>query len=85
MQLSPENEQFLQNQLNAGTYSRREDVVNAGLDLLRTQNRLRAELLESRRQLDEGEFTTYDDESLRQLFDELKQRAFARSTKAEQD
>lgn len=76
--LTSENEQFIQQEIAAGRYGTADEVMNAGLDLLRTE-RLRARLAESRRQLDEGEYTEYDEEGLRKRFDELKERARRRA------
>jgi putative addiction module CopG family antidote len=70
-QLTSENEQFVQQEIAAGRYGTADDVINAGLDLLRMES-LRARLAESRRQLDEGEYTEYDEEGLRKRFEELK-------------
>jgi putative addiction module CopG family antidote len=70
-QLTSENEQFVQQEIAAGRYGSADEVMNAGLDLLRMEA-LRARLAESRRQLDEGEYTEYDEEGLRKRFEELK-------------
>lgn len=77
-QLTSENEQFVQQEIAAGRYGTADEVMNAGLDLLRMEA-LRARLAESRRQLDEGEYTEYDEEGLRKRFDELKERARRRA------
>lgn len=77
-QLTFENEQFIQQEIAAGRYRSADEVMNAGLDLLRME-KLRARLAESRRQLDEGEYTEYDEEGLRKRFDELKERARLRA------
>jgi antitoxin ParD1/3/4 len=76
--LTSENEQFIQREIAAGRYGTTDEVMNAGLDLLRREA-LRARLAESRRQLDEGEYTEYDEEGLRKRFDELKERARRRA------
>ena len=70
-QLTPVNEQFVQQEVAAGRYRSADEIMNAGLDLLRMET-LRARLAESRRQLDEGEYTEYDEEGLRKRFEELK-------------
>ena len=77
-QLTSENEQFIQEEIAAGRYGTADEVLNAGLDLLRMET-LRARLAESRRQLDDGEYTEYDEEGLRKRFDELKERARRRA------
>lgn len=72
--LTPENEKFIAEQVAQGTYESREDALDAGVELLRKHNQLVDRLTESRRQLDAGEYTDYDDESLTARFDELKRR-----------
>jgi putative addiction module CopG family antidote len=72
--LSPENELFIQSQLERGLFGDRSAVINAGLELLRKRQALIAHLTESDRQLEAGEYTDYDDESLQRRFKELKDR-----------
>jgi Arc/MetJ-type ribon-helix-helix transcriptional regulator len=78
--LSAENEEFVSRQLELGRYGSHADVMNAAVDLLRLQA-LRERLAESRRQLDAGEYTEYDDEGLDRLFEDLKERARQRIAK----
>ena len=77
--LSPENQAFIDGQVAGGVFASPDEAIDAGVALLRKHNELVAQLQESRRQLDEGEFTEYDDESLAARFDELKAKAAARS------
>ena len=72
--LSPENEKFIADMLARGKYGSREEALDAGVELLRKRDELVDRLRESRRQLDAGEFTEYDGESLKARFDELKRR-----------
>lgn len=72
--LSPENEQFIADKVAQGTYRSREEALDAGIELLRKRDRLVDRLTESRRQLDDGEYTDYDDESLAVRFEELQRR-----------
>ena len=51
------------------------EALNAGLDLLRERKQLVARLEDSRRQLDNGEFTELDGPGLRELFEGLSRRA----------
>jgi Arc/MetJ-type ribon-helix-helix transcriptional regulator len=67
--LSPENEAFLRRELATG--KTQDEVINAGLNLLRSREKLLARLDEGRRQLDEGECTEYDDRSLDAFFEGL--------------
>jgi Arc/MetJ-type ribon-helix-helix transcriptional regulator len=77
--LSPDTESFIQQEIALGTFQSREDALEAGVALLRTRRELMSRLAESRRQLDEGEFVEYDDEGLRQLFEQLIERAEGKS------
>jgi Arc/MetJ-type ribon-helix-helix transcriptional regulator len=76
--VTPENELFIQQQLAAGAFHDRSEVVNTALALLRKRQLLIAHLRESERQYERGEYTEYDGEELRTLFDELKRRVRAR-------
>lgn len=67
--LSPENEAFLRRELATG--KSRDEVINAGLNMLRSREKLLARLDEARRQLNEGEYTEYDDRSLDAFFASL--------------
>lgn len=77
--LSPENQSYIDSQVAEGTFASHDEAIDAGIALLRKHDELAARLKASRRQLDEGEFTEYDDESLAARFDELKANAAARS------
>lgn len=70
--ITPENEQFLREQIAAGMFSSRDDVLNAGLNLLKQRQDLIARIHLSRAQLDSGEYTEYDSEGLVRFFDELR-------------
>jgi putative addiction module CopG family antidote len=73
-QLTSENEQFIQEQIAAGRYVSPDEVVNAGLEMLRKRQALLSFIDEGRRQLDEGEYTEYDEDGLRRRFEELQER-----------
>ncbi len=77
--LSPENQAYIDGQVAGGVFASSDEAIDASVALLRKRDELVARLRESRRQLDEGEFTEYDDESLAARFDELKAKAAARS------
>ncbi len=74
----PELQQLVSDQLATGDYSSEDEVLLAGVRLLadRTRQReeLRRELQIGRDQLDRGEYTEYDEHTLRERFDQLKQR-----------
>jgi Arc/MetJ-type ribon-helix-helix transcriptional regulator len=77
--ISPENEQFVQQEIANGTFYDRGEALNAGLELLRQRKELRARLDRSRRQLDSGAYTDYDGPGLRELFNDLKRRVEAKA------
>lgn len=79
LDLSPENEKYIADQVAQGTYGSREEALDAGVELLRKRSQLVERLTESRRQLDKGQFTDYDDDSLTARFDELKRRVESKS------
>lgn len=74
IQLTSENEHFLQQEIAAGRYGSTDEVLNAGLEMLRKRQALLAFIDEGRRQLDEGEYTEYDEDGLRRRFEELQER-----------
>ncbi|MFV1968432.1 MAG: type II toxin-antitoxin system ParD family antitoxin [Pirellulaceae bacterium] len=73
--LSPENEQFIRREIQAGVFRSKSDAIDAGIELLRRRKELFARIDEGRRQLDEGDFRDYDEESLANRFSELRERA----------
>ena len=60
LSLTPENEQFVQQQLDMGIYAARKEVINAGLDVLRRRQSLKDRLARSAHQLETGEYTDFD-------------------------
>ena len=70
--ITPENEQFLREQVAAGLYSDREEALNAGVDLLKARQGLIARLARSREELDSGQYEEFDEEGLKTFFDELR-------------
>jgi Arc/MetJ-type ribon-helix-helix transcriptional regulator len=73
--LSPDTEAFIQQEVALGAFQSREEALEAGVAMLKHRRELMARLAESRRQLDAGEYFEYDDEGLRQLFEQLIARA----------
>lgn len=78
-ELSPDSELFIRREITLGTFQSREDLLEAGVDMLRRRRELVDRLAESRRQLDEGEYVEYDDPELEKLFEQLIARAQGRS------
>jgi hypothetical protein len=74
IQLTPENDQFLRQQMAKGAIDTPSQLANAGLDLLRQRDAL-ARLDQGLRQLDAGNVTEYDRAGLRARLEELKKRA----------
>ena len=77
--ISPDNERFIEREISEGAYRDRGEAINAGIDLLRARKELKARLVESRRQLDAGEYVEFDSAGLREFFDDLKERTRART------
>lgn len=70
--LSEENEQFLQAQIAAGRFPTVDAALDAAVELWRSRDSLTALIEERYQQIERGEYTDYDSESLRARFDELK-------------
>ena len=77
--LPPDLGQFVEHQISTGRYHSEEELVVDAVRVLRQLDAQQQEFHEAVRQgmsqLARGEYTEYDDESLAQLFDGLKQRA----------
>ena len=56
----------------------RSEDISAALVLLRERKSLLARLDEGRRQLDRGEFTEYDEQGLKDYFDDVHRRGMER-------
>lgn len=80
IQLTPENEQFLNDQLARGSYHEANAVLNAGLELLRRRDEIFSKIDRGCEQLEEGGYAEYTREELREQFDELKRRAMRSSS-----
>lgn len=73
--LSQDSEFFIQQQIAVGTFRDRSDAIEAGVELLRQRQALLDRLDESTRQLQNGDYLEFDEESLRQFFERLTYRA----------
>ena len=75
-------EQFMEQELAAGKYTSREELVAEAVRLLRERERrvkeLREEILPALERLDRGEYMDYDEGSLRDLIEDVKARGRAR-------
>jgi Arc/MetJ-type ribon-helix-helix transcriptional regulator len=81
--LTRENECYLQSQVESGRFPSVDAAINAAVEQIREQSALKAIVDEAYRQLENGEYTDYDDDSLRARFDELKQRVRSRSEESQ--
>lgn len=89
--LTPELERFVQEKVASGLYNSASEVIREALRLLNEQDQLRQIRLEELRkeiaigieQLDRGEFTECDEESLGQFFEDIKRRGRERLAKRE--
>lgn len=74
--ITPELQQLVEQGLASGNYGSRDELLLEAVRLLARRDQQREELRRQiqigRDQLDRGEYTEYDDESLRQFFDELQ-------------
>ena len=77
--LSPDTESFIQQEIAVGAFPSRQDALEAGVALLKQRRKLMNRLAESRLQLDDGEYFEYDQDGLRQLFEQLIARAEGRA------
>lgn len=74
--LSPEVNQLIAQELALGNYNTQEELLTEAVQLLSQRNALRGQIAAGTRQLEEGQYTDYDSESLRQRFDDLKAGKF---------
>ncbi|MEI8373782.1 MAG: hypothetical protein WCJ35_13220 [Planctomycetota bacterium] len=70
--LSPENESFIQESVAAGVFSDREHALDEAVGLLKSRQRVLAHIDEGTRQLREGNFVEFDQDGLRNFFDEIQ-------------
>ena len=71
--LSPTNEQFLDEAVKEGRYAHRKDALNEAVDLLRKRDQLIRDVNEGIRELRNGEgIELANDEELRQFMDDIK-------------
>jgi Arc/MetJ-type ribon-helix-helix transcriptional regulator len=80
--ISPEQATFLDQQVARGAFANPQEAVAAAIDLLRRRADAVAKIDSGRHQLDEGDFTEYDEASLRSRFEELKGRLQQRRSRS---
>ena len=72
MNLSPEINQLIAQELAVGHYRSEEELLTEAVQLLSQRNALRKQIEAGTRQLAAGEYTDYDRDALRQRRDDLK-------------
>ena len=77
IEISPQNNEFIDRQVARGEFRDRRAALDAAVDLLRRRTDTLEKIDNGRQQLDAGEFTEYDDESLKKRFDQIKHRTHA--------
>lgn len=69
--LSPENLQFLQDQVGAGEFATGTEALNAAVDALKRQADMRAKVRRGLQQLDNGQYVELDEEGMDHFFQDL--------------
>ncbi len=70
IEISPQNNEFIDRQVACGEFRDRRAALDAAVDLLRRRADTLEKIGNGRQQFDAGEFTEYDDESLKKRFDQ---------------
>lgn len=76
-----EFQEFVQSIIRTGNYQSEAEVVGEALRLLRKREELRCEVDAGVEQLDRGEYTEYDEDSLPRFLADIEARQRARLTK----
>jgi len=71
-ELSPELNGLIAQELALGHYRTQQELLTEAVQLLSQRNALREQIAAGTRQLEDGQFTDYDSQSLRQRLDDLK-------------
>ena len=74
IQLTEDNERFVNASLAEGLYCSRDELLNDALNSLQQEREWRRHAEEGARQLQNGEYTQFDDESLADYFEDVKRR-----------
>ena len=83
--LSPENEQFLQQAIDCGTFRDRRQAPDRAVELQKRRQQLLEHIDEGTRQLQTGEYEEYDEEGLKKFFDDVQARGRKRYQTGEKD
>lgn len=72
--LSPENEQFVANQVAVGAFPSRDAAIDEAITLLKKQQELSQRIAASKHQIENGNYNEYDEKALKSRFDQLRNR-----------
>ncbi len=72
VEIPPEYAEFVQSVIDAGSCRSETEVVCEALELLRKRERLRRDVRAGVEQLDRGQYTEYDGESLAEFSDDIR-------------
>ena len=72
VEIPQELQQFVQAAVRSGSFQSESEVVAEGLRLLQRREQLRRDVNEGIAQLDRGEYTEYDEATLRERFEQIK-------------
>lgn len=76
--LSPELQQFIQLELDAGGYASPDEVLLEAMKLLRKRSALDAEIQKGVDQLARGEYIEYDKQAWKKKFDDIRAQILAK-------
>lgn len=79
IQLTQENEQFVEEALAQGQYRSPDELLNEALSQLREYRELMNHIEEGTQQLRDGRYIEVDEVGLRAFFDDVKARGHARA------
>ena len=79
IELTHENERFVDEELAEGTYRSRDELRNDALVQLRTYRNLMRRIEEGTQQLHDGRYLEVDETGLKAFFDDLKTRGRERA------
>ena len=74
VELAPDLVEFVQRRVADGTYANGDDVVREAFKLLTIREQLITQIDAGTQQLRSGQYTDYDEDSLRHLFNEIQDR-----------
>ena len=79
IELTDENEQFVEEALAQGQYRSPDELLNEALSQLREYRELMCHIEEGTQQLRDGRYIEVDEAGLRAFFDDVKSRSRARA------